>query len=61
MKKLKVALLQLTPCEEENAALSKGLDYARRAADQGAEIILFPEMWNIGYALPESEGDVDRW
>ena len=50
MSTLKIALLQLTAfgLDQERNAL-KGEEYCRRARDLGADIALFPEMWNIGY------------
>jgi N-carbamoylputrescine amidase len=47
---VRVALLQLRPCEERRANLAKGLEACRRAKALGADVALFPEMWNIGYA-----------
>ncbi len=48
---LKVALLQMAACEnDQDANLQKGEDYCRRAAERGADIALFPEMWNVGYS-----------
>src|SRR5258708_23706440 len=48
---LKVALLQMVA---EGAAIEanarKGEEFCRRAADRGADIALFPEMWSVGYA-----------
>ncbi len=44
---MKIALLQLLP---ENP-LEKGLAACRKAKAQGADIALFPEMWNCGYAV----------
>ena len=55
MSKLKVALLQLLSAGyDQNANLAKGLQYCRMAKQLGADIALFPEMWNIGYQLPDS-------
>jgi N-carbamoylputrescine amidase len=49
-KILKIALLQLTSSGRDSAAnLVKGEKYCRLAAEQGADIALFPEMWNVGY------------
>jgi N-carbamoylputrescine amidase len=55
-KILKVALLQLTSIGADSAAnLAKGEEYCRLAAQQGADIALFPEMWNVGYNFYKSE------
>jgi N-carbamoylputrescine amidase len=46
----RVALLQMTSCgPDPEANLKKGEEYVRRAKAQGADLALFPEMWNIGY------------
>lgn len=45
-----IALLQMTSCGNDQAAnLAKGEEYCRKAKAMGADIALFPEMWNIGY------------
>lgn len=50
MQTFSIALLQLTAHEnDQEANLHKGLEYCRQAADLGADLALFPEMWNIGY------------
>ncbi|MDR1537849.1 MAG: carbon-nitrogen hydrolase family protein [Clostridiales bacterium] len=51
MNYFNVALLQLltTSAQEEN--MYKGLEYCKKAKQMGADIALFPEMWNNGYAL----------
>jgi predicted amidohydrolase len=55
MRKLRVALLQLLSAGNDQAAnLAKGQQYCRMARQLGADIALFPEMWNIGYQLPDS-------
>lgn len=47
---LRVALLQMVACgDDQDANLVKGEDFCRRASEIGADIALFPEMWNIGY------------
>lgn len=67
MKTLNVALLQLRPRTHADASataeasLDAGLRACEQAAAMGADIALFPEMWNLGYALPESEADVPHW
>ena len=46
---LKIALLQLVSAGRDvDANLRKGDAFCRRAAAEGAEIALFPEMWSIG-------------
>jgi predicted amidohydrolase len=51
MSVLRIALLQLTACgTDQGANLHKGLTSCRHAKEIGADIALFPEMWNIGYA-----------
>ncbi len=54
MSVIKVALLQMAACGVDQAAnLSKGEAFCRRARLMGADIALFPEMWNVGYYLPD--------
>ena len=50
MKFLKIALLQLTSHGyDQKANKEKGLEYCHKASELGADVALFPEMWNIGY------------
>ena len=61
---LTVALLQMMSCgNDQSANLSKGETFCRRARDMGADIALFPEMWNIGYTsyLPKEQDVCDLW
>ncbi len=47
---LRVALMQAIPAgndQERNLQIAES--YCRQAADRGADILLMPEMWNIGY------------
>lgn len=53
MKSLKVALLQLMPEDTLDGNLHKGLEYCRKSKEIGADIALFPEMWSVGYNIPE--------
>lgn len=49
MGTLRVALLQMASCKNDQGAnLAKGEEFCRRASAMGADIALFPEMWNIG-------------
>lgn len=54
---LKVALLQIMPEDSLEDNLQKGLEYCRKSKEMGADIVLFPEMWSIGYNIPE---DIDE-
>lgn len=50
MSILNVALLQMTACGNDQAAnLRKGTAFCRKARAMGADVALFPEMWNVGY------------
>jgi predicted amidohydrolase len=57
MTMLTVALLQMTARGDDQAAnQAKGEEFCRRAREMGADIALFPEMWNIGYSPCPAEG-----
>ena len=61
---LKVALLQLASHgTDQEKNLAKGDEFCRRARDAGADIALFPEMWNNGYSFfdPAKPGDREVW
>ncbi len=50
MSILQIALLQMVASgNDQQANLAKGEAFCRRAAAMGADVALFPEMWNIGY------------
>lgn len=53
MKILKTALLQILPETTLEGNLRKGMDACRKAKEMGADIALFPEMWNVGYEIQE--------
>lgn len=59
MKTLKVALLQLIPEDTLDGNLKKGVEYCRRSKEMGADIVLFPEMWSVGYNIPENIADLE--
>lgn len=54
MQIFRVALLQLVPSESLDGNLQKGIQYCIQAKQMGADLALFPEMWNNGYTLPTS-------
>jgi predicted amidohydrolase len=39
---------------DQQANLAKGDAFCRRASEMGADIALFPEMWNIGYTFHDA-------
>lgn len=51
MRPLKIALLQIAPCDTLGENWEKGQNYCRKARDMGADIALFPEMWSNGYRI----------
>lgn len=60
----KVALLQMEAAGFDQAAnAAKGEAFCRRAAQMGADLALFPEMWNIGYGFyePGSAESLAAW
>jgi predicted amidohydrolase len=59
MKTFRVALLQLIPTESQKGNLEKGIKYCKLAKDMGADLALFPEMWNIGYNFHVE--NIDKW
>jgi predicted amidohydrolase len=55
MERFKVALLQLIAEKNQRDNLEKGIAYCKLAKELGADIALFPEMWNIGYNFSSEE------
>lgn len=53
MEPLHVAMMQLLPTGDQEGNLQKGLLACREAKKMGADIAVFPEMWNIGYHMPK--------
>lgn len=53
MDELRIALLQLLPGQTQEENLQKGLAACKKAKALGADIALFPEMWNTGYCIPQ--------
>lgn len=60
MNNLKVALLQLMPEDTLDGSLQKGLKYCIKAKEMGADIALFPEMWSVGYNIPEDIAELKK-
>lgn len=58
MKSLKVALLQIMPTGKQQNNMEKGIAACRKAKEMGADIALFPEIWNTGYVIPQDKEQV---
>lgn len=47
-----VAAIQMTPImNDADANIKRGIHFAREAIKEGANLIVFPELWNTGYYL----------
>ena len=51
MERLKIVLLQISPCGSLDNNLEKGIQSCRQAKKMEADIALFPEMWSCGYDI----------
>jgi predicted amidohydrolase len=60
---MRLSLVQLRAARANpEANLEIGIEACARARAQGAELVVFPELWQLGYAAcPESGPDRDRW
>ena len=61
---LNIAFLQLLPGKTQEENLEKGLQACREAKERGADIALFPEIWNIwgsDWILPIILSALDRF
>jgi hydrolase, carbon-nitrogen family len=59
MKLLKIALLQLKPCNTLQKNKIKGIEYCKKAKEMDVDIALFPEMWSNGYQIYNR--DIEEW
>ncbi len=55
-----IALLQMSAGEDQEINKLKGEVFCRRARQLGADLALFPEMWNNGYRLFDPAGEQTR-
>jgi N-carbamoylputrescine amidase len=54
---IRIAMLQMNPIGFDiEANMVKGDEFCRRAKEMGADIVLFPEIWSIGYSRYYWEG-----
>lgn len=49
MSRFKIGIVQLLSSKDQENNLEKGLDACDKAKVQGADLVLFPEMWQLGY------------
>ena len=62
MTDLRLALCQLASGRDPRDNLTKGLVACSKAAEQGADIAILPEMWQIGYTpCPDDDAGRARW
>jgi N-carbamoylputrescine amidase len=61
--KFTVALLQILPRGmDQEYNRRKGIEWCRKAKERGADLVLFPEMWNVGYAAcPLDKAGKEQW
>ena len=54
---VRIAMLQMEPNGfDVHANMLKGEEFCRKAKQMGADLVLFPEIWSIGYARYHWEG-----
>jgi predicted amidohydrolase len=58
LNSLRIALLQILTEGTLEGNLRKGLSYCKKAKNMGADIALFPEMWSVGYRIPENTDEL---
>lgn len=59
--KIKIALLQILGDSEKSKSFAKAKIYMRKAKDLGADLVLFPELWNVNYLSPDEYGNTEEW
>lgn len=51
MNEIKIALLQIMPGDSIDENIRVGIRACKKAKSEGADIVLFPEMWSNGYKI----------
>ncbi|MCL1789586.1 MAG: hypothetical protein FWG33_04435, partial [Oscillospiraceae bacterium] len=46
---MKVAMLQMIPTDDEKANRDKGVAFCKEAKNKGADLAVFPELFNVDY------------
>lgn len=57
---INIGILQILPNTSQDDNLKKGIDACRKAKAKGADIIVFPEMWNIGYEISQDPQELNK-
>lgn len=57
---LTISLLQLLPEKDIQLLLNKSNKYCKLAKQQGADIVLFPEIWSNGYDIEQTEDELKK-
>lgn len=60
MKEIKIALLQIMPGNNIDENLEIGIRACRKAKKDGADMVLFPEMWSNGYKMVNDVEELKR-
>ena len=60
MDTFRVALLQMLSASTQQENLEKGMQWCRQAKQMGADLALFPEMWNNGYRVTDDLCQLNR-
>ncbi len=55
MENIKIAFVQIPAACDPDANLKNGVEAVKKAKEEGADIVLFPELFNIGYVFPQTE------
>ena len=58
--KIKIAFAQILPGKNADENLLIGKNACIEAKENGADIVLFPEMWSDGYRLPQNEAELRK-
>jgi hypothetical protein len=61
--KLSLALLQIPPAQgDQGENLNRGIRCCREVKERGADLVVFPELWNIGFApCPPDAAGKQAW
>lgn len=61
MSIFKIALLQLKSNFNQNENLERAVYFCKKAKELNSDLVLFPEMYNIGYNFPNEKLSLAEW